>query len=185
MCIRDRFGGYPPRELRGKFLMAQPSSPRSLTPEALPAGMTMFPLPGHFFGMVGFATDDGVCFLADCLSGENILEKYHVSFIYDVAAYLKTLDRVEQMQARLFVPAHAAATADIRPTVHANRAKVQEVAARITELCSAPQTFEQILQQLFKSYGLAMDFAQYVLVGSTVKSYLAWLHDTGLSLIHI
>ncbi len=173
------FGGYPPRELRGKFLMAQPSSPRSLTPEALPAGMTMFPLPGHFFGMVGFATDDGVCFLADCLSGENILEKYHVSFIYDVAAYLETLDRVEQMQARLFVPAHAAATADIRPTVHANRAKVQEVAARITELCSAPQTFEQILQQLFKSYGLAMDFAQYVLVGSTVKSYLAWLHDTG------
>ena len=173
------FGGYPPRELRGKFLMAQPSSPRSLTPEALPAGMTMFPLPGHFFGMVGFATDDGVCFLADCLSGENILEKYHVSFIYDVAAYLETLDRVEQMQARLFVPAHAAATADIRPTVHANRAKVQEVAARITELCSAPQTFEQILQQLLKSYGLAMDFAQYVLVGSTVKSYLAWLHDTG------
>ncbi len=173
------FGGYPPRELRGKFLMAQPSSPRSLTPEALPAGMTVFPLPGHFFGMVGFATDDGVCFLADCLSGENILEKYHVSFIYDVAAYLETLDRVEQMQARLFVPAHAAATADIRPTVHANRAKVQEVAARITELCSAPQTFEQILQQLFKSYGLAMDFAQYVLVGSTVKSYLAWLHDTG------
>lgn len=53
------------------------------------------------------------------------------------------------------------------------------MAARITELCSAPQTFEQILQQLFKSYGLAMDFAQYVLVGSTVKSYLAWLHDTG------
>ena len=173
------FGGYPPRELRGKFLVAQPSSPRPLTPEALPAGMTMFPLPGHFFGMVGFATDDGVCFLADCLSGENILEKYHVSFIYDVAAYLETLDRVEQMQARLFVPAHAAATADIRPTVHANRAKVQEVAARITELCSAPQTFEQVLQQLFKSYGLAMDFAQYVLVGSTVKSYLAWLHDTG------
>lgn len=173
------FGGYPPRELRGKFLMAQPSSPRSLTPEALPAGMTMFPLPGHFFGMVGFATDDGICFLADCLSGENILEKYHVSFIYDVAAYLETLDRVEQMQARLFVPAHAAATADIRPTVHANRAKVQEVAARITELCSAPQSFEQVLQQLFKSYGLAMDFAQYVLVGSTVKSYLAWLHDTG------
>lgn len=173
------FGGYPPRELRGKFLMAQSSSPRPLTPEALPAGMTMFPLPGHFFGMVGFATDDGVCFLADCLSGENILEKYHVSFIYDVAAYLETLDRVEQMQARLFVPAHAAATADIRPTVHANRAKVQEVAARITELCSAPQSFEQVLQQLFKSYGLAMDFAQYVLVGSTVKSYLAWLHDTG------
>ena len=78
------FGGYPPKELRSKFLMAQPSSPQPLTPETLPPGMSSFSLPGHFFGMVGFATDDGVCFLADCLSGENILEKYHVSFIYDV-----------------------------------------------------------------------------------------------------
>lgn len=95
--------------------MAQPSSPRSLTPEALPAGMTVFPLRDIFSGWLGFATDDGVCFLADCLSGENILEKYHVSFIYDVAAYLETLDRVEQMQARLFVPAHAAATGGYPP----------------------------------------------------------------------
>ena len=173
------FGGYPPKELRSKFLMAQPSSPQPLTPETLPPGMSSFSLPGHFFGMVGFATDDGVCFLADCLSGENILEKYHISFIYDVAAYLETLDRVEKMQARMFVPAHAPAAADIGPVVRANREKVCEVAARITALCRAPQTFEEVLRQVFQSYDLKMDFAQYALVGSTVKSYLAWLHDTG------
>ena len=39
--------------------------------------------------------------------------------------------------------------------------------------------FEQLLQRLFDRYGLSMSYEQYVLVGSTVRSYLAWLKDTG------
>ena len=42
-----------------------------------------------------------------------------------------------------------------------------------------PEGFEIILQKLFTDYGLTMNFEQYVLVGSTVRSYLAWLKDTG------
>ena len=34
-------------------------------------------------------------------------------------------------------------------------------------------------ERLFTDYGLTMNFEQYVLVGSTVRSYLAWLKDTG------
>ena len=48
------YGGYPCKELRHKFLMAQESSARELTPEALPEGFEIIPLPGHFFDMVGF-----------------------------------------------------------------------------------------------------------------------------------
>lgn len=39
--------------------------------------------------------------------------------------------------------------------------------------------FEQLLKQLFDDYSLTMTFEQYVLVGSTVRSYLAWLKDSG------
>ena len=35
-----------------------------------------------------------------------------------------------------------------------------------------------ILQRLFTEYALTMNFEQYVLVGSTVRSYLSWLKDT-------
>ena len=42
-----------------------------------------------------------------------------------------------------------------------------------------PLCFETILQKLFADYGLTMNFEQYALVGSTVRSYLAWLKDTG------
>lgn len=33
--------------------------------------------------------------------------------------------------------------------------------------------------RLFSDYGLTMNFEQYVLVGSTVRSYLSWLKDDG------
>lgn len=57
--------------------------------------------------------------------------------------------------------------------------KVLEIAERITDLCAEPLCFEAILQKLFAAYSLSMNFEQYVLVGSTVRSYLSWLKDTG------
>lgn len=86
---------------------------------------------------------------------------------------------VERMEAALFVPAHAEVFADITELVHYNREKVHEIADRILSICREPICFERILQELFKSYGLTMNFEQYVLAGSTVRSYLSWLKDTG------
>lgn len=131
------------------------------------------------FDMVGFRTPDDVVYLADCLSSRETLEKYQIGFLYDVAAYLNTLETVKTLRARAFVPAHAAVTEDIAPLAQYNIDKVLEIADIITELCRTPQTFESVLQQLFRRFDLVMDFEQYALVGSTVRSYLAWGKDTG------
>ena len=173
------YGAYPCRDLRHKFLLAQESDAELLTPEALPEGFEAIPLPGHFFDMVGFRTPDGVVFLADCLSSEETLEKYRIGFIYDVAAYLDTLEKVKGMEARLFVPSHAAPAEDIAPLAQINIDKVLEIAEKIVGICGEPRCFEAILQRLFRDYSLVMNFEQYVLVGSTLRSYLAWLRDTG------
>ncbi len=173
------YGGYPCKPLRNKFLLAQPSDCRPLTEEVLPEGLTMLPLPGHFFDMCGFRTADEVWFLADCLSGANIVEKYHVNFIYNVAAYLETLDKVCTLEGRLFLPAHAEPTEDIRPLAALNRAKVLEICQLILDFCREPLCFEEVLQSVFRHYQLTMDFNQYVLVGSTVRSYLSYLLDRG------
>lgn len=173
------YGGYPPKPLRNKFLLAQPSRCQTLTEENLPEGLTMLPLPGHFFDMCGFGTADGVWFLADCLTSETVIEKYHVQFLYDVAGYLDTLDKVSRLEGRLFIPAHAEATEDIRPLAEKNRQKVLEIIDVVRGLCREPKMFEEILQGLFAHYQLTMDFSQYVLVGSTLRSYLAYLLDNG------
>lgn len=129
--------------------------------------------------MIGIRTPDDTVFLADCLSGKSTLEKYQISFIYDVEAYLETLNKVEAMEANIFVPAHSEAAKDIKETVNLNRNKVYEIAAKLIALCAAPLNFEAILQKVFDEFALVMNFEQYVLVGSTVRSYLSWLKDKG------
>ena len=173
------YGGFPPKDLRHKFLMAQESDAKELTPGVLPDGFALLQLPGHFFHMVGFRSPDDVVYLADCLSSRETLDKYQIGFVYDVAAYLDTLEKVKTMQAAAFVPAHAEVTEDIAPLAQYNIDKVLEIADHMVELCAEPVIFEELLKKLFDDYGLTLTFEQYVLVGSTVKSYLAWLKDTG------
>ncbi len=173
------YGGYPPKALRHKFLLAQESDAEPLTAEVLPEEVEMIPLPGHFLDMVGFRTKEDVVYLADCLSSRETLDKYGIGFLYDVGAYLRTLETVKGMEARLFIPAHAEATESIQELAQYNIDKVNEVADRIVELCAEARGFEEILQRLFTEYGLQMSFEQYALVGSTVRSYLAWLLDEG------
>ncbi len=173
------YGGYPCNDLRHKFLFAQESEAQPLTADTLPDGITAIPLPGHSFDMVGFRTDDGVVFLADCLSSKETLDKYGIVFIYDVAAYLHTLETVKTMTAKLFVPSHAAVTENIAPLAQYNIDKVHEIAQKILTLCVTPISFENLLQSLFAAYHLTMTFEQYALVGSTVRSYLSWLKDSG------
>ena len=173
------YGGYPCKELRHKFLMAQESDAQELTEDCLPEGFGIVPLPGHFFDMVGFRTPDDVVYLADCLSSRETLDKYQIGFLYDAAAYLDTLEMVKSLRAKMFVPAHAQAAEDVTALVQYNIDKVLKIADKITGICIEPLCFEAVLQRLFMDYGLTMNFEQYVLVGSTVRSYLAWLKDTG------
>ena len=173
------YGGCPPRNLRHKFLLAQDSDAAYLTEAALPEGFSLIPLPGHSFDMVGLRTADDVVFLADCLSSRETLDKYRVGFLYDVGAYLDTLEKVKTMRAALFVPAHAPAAEDISGLAQYNIDVTLSVAEDILGICREPVCFETVLQRLFTAYGLTMNFEQYALVGSAVRSYLAWLKDTG------
>lgn len=173
------YGGYPCKDLRHKFLMAQGSNAEYLTKDVLPKGFELIDLPGHFLDMVGFRTPEDVVYLADCLSSRETLDKYQIGFIYDVGAYIKTLEMVKTLKAKIFIPAHAAAAEDISELAGYNIDKVYEISEKIIELCKEPLSFEVILQKLFTEYALEMNFEQYVLVGSTVRSYLSWLKDTG------
>ncbi|PNV62935.1 MBL fold metallo-hydrolase [Clostridium sp. chh4-2] len=173
------YGGYPCRDLRHKFLLADESEAVDVSDESFPKELEVIPLPGHFFQMIGIRTPDNTVFLADCLSSLETLEKYQVSFIYDVEKYLETLDMVGKMEAGLFVPAHAAADTDLKTLLEHNREKILEIEEKILEICKTPSCFEDIMKQLFDTYGLAMNFEQYVLVGSTLRSYLSWMKDKG------
>lgn len=173
------YGGYPCKDLRHKFLLAQESPAEDISSPDFPKEVDIIPLPGHFFHMVGYRTPDGVTFMADCISSPETLEKYQIGYIYDVARYLETLDMLETLEAPVFVPSHAEPVSDMRELAEVNRKKVLEIIDKVLEICSAPVSFESILKRIFDDYELVMDFQQYALIGSTVRGYLSYLKDTG------
>lgn len=171
------YGGYPCNDLRHKFLLATGSNVVDIDDVDFPKDLKVFSLKGHFFDMIGIHTPDDTVFLADCISSRSILEKYQISYIYDVQEYLNTLDKLENMKAKVFVPAHADASTDIKELVQYNRETVISISRRILDILKVPMNFEQLLKLLFDEYQLKMNFEQYVLVGSTIRSYLSWLKD--------
>ena len=171
------YGGNALSELHGKFLLAKESEVLPLTPDSLPDGFEIIPLPGHSFDMVGFRTAENVIYLADCLASEQTLEKYKISFLYDVKSYLETLEKVKNMTAKCFVPSHAEPSCDISALAQLNIDKTLEIADKITALCANPISFEALLSALFSEYSLEMTLEQRMLVGSTVKCYLSYLAE--------
>lgn len=173
------YGGYAPKDLRNKFLYAHPSKINNITTFNITKDLEFIFLPGHSFQMIGVRTCDDVIFLADSISSEIVLNKYQISFLYDVDRFLQSLDKVEDLHAKLFIPSHAEVTDDIKGLVQINREKVYEVIDKILSTCENEICFEDLLQALFTEYELKMNFTQYVLIGSTIRSYLAYLKDTG------
>ena len=173
------WGGYPHKELHHKFLMAQPSDVTPMDDPSFPAALAVIPLPGHSPEMIGIRTPDDVFFLGDCVASAATLEKYGISYLYNVADFLATLDRVEALEASMFVPAHAEATADIAPLAQLNRRKTLEVADALVELLAEPKSFDALLKAVFERFSLTMTVQQHALIGSTVRSYLSWLKDAG------
>lgn len=172
------YGGNPFKELKNKFLMAKESNAVEIEGN-LPEGLELISLKGHFFDMIGIKTSDNVCFLGDALFSEETITKYHVFFLYDVKAYIETLDKLSQLDCDMYVPSHCEASSDISNLIEINREKIHEILDTVYTICTNPKPFETILKEIFDKYGLQMNVNQYVLIGSTIKAYLSYLKDNG------
>lgn len=177
------YGGYPCKDLRNKFLMAKPSE---VTADSLPIehlsqlGLEVISLPGHSFDMIGIKTPDNVMFIADSLVPERVIAKYHLFFLLDLKGHLNTLEKLPTLQADVFVPSHGDLTWQINDLIEANKAKINEISSLIVKLCRQPVSFEEVLKQVCLNYEINLNPTQYVLVSSTIRSYLSYLYEAGL-----
>lgn len=170
------YGGYPNKDLKNKFLMASKSKVIKIE-NNLPEGLEYFSLKGHFLDMIGIKTSDNIYFIADSLFSEETINKYHVFFIYDVKEYLNTLKFLSQLDGKLYIPSHIEATNNLSKLIKINIDKINEIIAKIYNYCTKAKSFEDILKYIFDEYQLNMNFNQYVLIGSTIRSYLSYLYD--------
>ena len=170
------YGGYPFKDIKNKFLMAKESSAK-LIENNLPEGLEYFSLKGHFFDMIGIKTSDNVYFIADSLFSEETITKYHLFYIYDVREFLNTLEYLKTLNGNLYIPSHCEAPKNISNLIELNKNKIIEIINKICDICNKEMAFEEILKCIFDEYDLIMNPNQYVLVGSTIKSYLSYLYE--------
>lgn len=174
------YGGYPFKALRNKFIMASESyEAEDIANLPLPDGFEIFPLSGHCFSMAGIKTPDDVYFVADSVVSERTLEKYHLSYLYNVKEYIKTLDFLYTLEGKTVIPSHAEQTEAISALVDKNKEELFRLMGMVKEICEKPTTQEDILKEVMDRLGLKLDMNQYVLSGSVIRCYLSYLIDEG------
>lgn len=173
------WGAYPIKELDARFFLAQKSEVLPLSAAHLPKGISVLPLNGHSMGMVGYKTDDNVCFIADSVCSAEILEKYKLTYLIDLENYLSSLDKIREFNGALCIPSHCEPTRDINSLANINQRAVEDVADAILRFCETPRLTDDIISRMFDMNKNRFSVSQYALIGSTVKSYLAYLQRRG------
>ncbi len=83
------------------------------------------------------------------------------------------------------VPAHGEPTEDGAALAAVNREAVERTADAVLSACAGGAggtggaTTEAVLREVARVFSIEFDWAQYALVGSTVRSYLVYLRGLG------
>lgn len=173
------FGGYPTKEMRSKFVMAKPCECHELTENALPEGLMFVHIDGHDFEQAAFKTRDGVWFTADGAVDESVIQRYKISFLYNVGEHLRSLEKLKVFEGSLFIPSHSAPITDIAELAGENIRNVYGVAEVIKKQLETPLTIDGLVERLFAEFGIKLYLMQYELIGATTRSYLSWLKENG------
>lgn len=141
-------------------------------------------LPGHYFEMLGIlcALPDGtsVFFAGDAVFGKSVIAKFSIPFMLDVASFLDTLEKLRSVRADWYVPSHGEAVARIDETAEMNEiAVLQTITCIMKILKKRPHTAEDLLTEVANANGISMKLPQYVLIGSTLRSFLTYLYTKG------
>ena len=185
------WGAHPFEELRKiHYMQLEPTFPDTLIHandefNFGSASVKCIPLPGHYFDQTGFLVTDASdgkksFFLGDGLFGMSMIKKYWIPFMVDPNEFRKSVMLIDETQADFFVPSHGDVTEGDK--IHA----LSEINIMITleteiliikTLQKASLTHEELLEAVAGFAGIDLKLGQYVLIGSTIKSYLSSLLD--------
>ncbi len=163
---------------------------RRLGEELIDEGAVSFktvPLPGHFYDQLGIVVTDRssgeqVYFMGDAFFGIEMIKRYWIPFMQDPLLFRESVSKIAEEGADYFVPSHGRPFGRDRLPAMAelNIIMTLEAESLILKIVRrAPATSEEILKAVADYAGLDMKLSQYVLIGSTLRSYLSRLSCEG------
>ena len=141
----------------------------------LPEGLRSFKLPGHHYAMRGIKTSDGVYFIADSICTKKLIDKEHIMLIYDVAGYKRSLNYIKVLKGHIMVPSHVDVSKDLNELVDYNLYKMEEIENYLLQILEEPLGYDDIFKLVFDYYNIKLGYNKYLLMSSTIRSYLSYL----------
>lgn len=193
------FSAEPPKALKNKFFMAEPSkvshpvafeSPgkglgysdyerrKKLTIDGV--SLELVKIHGHSTEMIGVVTEEGYFFCGDLLFTKIILEKHPMLFLHDLEAYI---DSVKWCLAQTFkgsILTHGGYFEDHKPLAIATLNRLETNTKMILELIKEPIDEFQIHKQVSECFELEENFGGWHLNHGVVRSYLNYGLTKGL-----
>ncbi|MGH2541327.1 MAG: MBL fold metallo-hydrolase, partial [Ardenticatenaceae bacterium] len=121
-----------------------------------------------------------VCYAADAFFGADVLARYEIPFVHDVAGQLATLDHLLKLSYEVFLPGHGEPTQDIHAAVAANQAAIRRAAewvrSAVTEDATTSDVVHRVTARLEMPPG---NLSTYFLMHSCVLAYLSYLTNEG------
>ncbi|MCF4151344.1 MBL fold metallo-hydrolase [Dethiosulfovibrio sp. F2B] len=176
------WGASPFGALKNKFLMAPVCQVDRRLPQCgewEETGLRLVSLAGHSPGMVGYVTPDEVAYVGDSLFDSDMVEAHGMLYVVDVAEWLVTLDFLERLEARWFVPCHASTVEDPSRLISVTRRHLLDISDRVLSLCRTPMTRDDLLGKLMEWLDKKMDPLRYVLNLGALSAHLSYLIDRG------
>ncbi len=168
------YGADAIKDLKNRYLLAKASICKDISGVQID-GIDIIDLKGHSLGSIGVVTDDLVCFAGDSYTSEKILQKYAIQYTFDINNYLDTINFLLSTHYNYYVPAHGDIEENPKSTLEKNMQNILNIEDQILEILNSPKTFNELLSELCNIYHIKMNFLQYHLIGSTLKSFLTKL----------
>ena len=182
------YGAFPLPELDTPYFRA----PQCLVDRVIEDGQKIscgslefefVPLPGHSFDMVGVLATDGegkkVFYAGDGIFCRSMLNRFWTPFIVDVSSFKKSTELVGKIKADFFVPSHGNVYDHAGELAELNLISTISNEKFIEEILAEPKTHEELLKIFADRSGMELRLAQFMLIGSTLRSYLTYLYKEG------
>ncbi len=190
------WGGSPVHQLKSEYLLAEKSSvDKTIRPgESLTFGETVtleaIPLPGHYFCQCGYLVRDeedkkSVFFLADALSGRNVIKRYWIQYLLDEGECKRSIQKASGIKADFYQPSHGDFVTEIEGLAELNLIAMLETEDLILDIIKKPATTEEVLKKVVDRNGIKLKLSNWALILSTVRCYLSNLYEEGKATFEI
>lgn len=139
-------------------------------------------LPGHTPGSIGIITEDNIIFVGDVLVSDKILKKYDFLFIYDIAEYLQSLEKLKEIDFDYLILGHGKeiiSKTDSYTLIEKHEQAIYKYVDQARTLLLNKMTLENLLKEIINNNNLSYNYKEYHYLKSSLVSVISYLANIG------